>query len=60
MPQSPVSYDPTLGAAHIKLALERQNYVLQQMQALNMHINIALGEQTNDIGPITPDVIQQV
>ncbi len=60
MPQSPVSYDPTLGKDNIKLALERQDYVLQQMLALNMHINIALGDQTNDIGPITPDVIQQV
>jgi membrane peptidoglycan carboxypeptidase len=60
MPQNPVSYDPTLGKEHIKLALARQNYVLQQMLALNMHINTALGDQTIDNGPITPDIIQQV
>ncbi len=60
MPQSPVSYDPLLGSEHIKLALARQDYVLQQMLALNMHINTALGDQTNDVGAITPDIIQQV
>src|SRR6266581_3954879 len=60
MPQNPVSYDPTLGKEHIKLARARQNYVLQQMLALNMHINTALGDQTIDNGPITPDIIQQV
>lgn len=60
MPQSPVSYDPTLGSDHIKLALERQDYVLQQMLALNMHINTALGDQVNDLGAITPAIIQQV
>jgi len=60
MPQSPVSYDPTLGPEHIKLALARQDYVLQQMLTLNMHINTALGDQTIDNGPITPGIIQQV
>ncbi len=60
MPQSPVSYDPTIGKANQKLALIRQDYVLQQMLALNMHINTALGDQTIDNGPITPDIIQQV
>jgi membrane peptidoglycan carboxypeptidase len=60
MPQNPVSYDPTLGRDHKNLALERQDYVLQQMLALNMHINTALGDQTIDAGPITPDIIQQV
>ncbi len=60
MPQNPVSYDPTLGTNHIKLTLARQDYVLQQMLALNMHINTALGDQTIDNGPITPDIIQQV
>src|SRR6266487_1279313 len=60
MPQNPVSYDPTLGKANKKLALARQDYVLQQMLALNMHINTALGDQTIDNGPITPDIIQQV
>jgi membrane peptidoglycan carboxypeptidase len=60
MPQNPVSYDPTLGQEHIKLALARQDYVLQQMLALNMHINTALGDKTIDNGPITPSIIQKV
>ncbi len=60
MPQNPVSYDPTLGKDHITLALARQDYVLQQMLALNMHINTALGDKTIDDGPITPDIIHQV
>src|SRR6266704_5315393 len=60
MPQNPVSYDPTLGKANKKLALARQDYVLQQMLALNMHINTALGDQTIDNGPITPDIIQRI
>src|SRR6266480_1812110 len=60
MPQNPVSYDPTLGKANKGFALARQDYVLQQMLALNMHINTALGDQTIDNGPITPDIIQQV
>src|SRR5260370_24538476 len=60
MPQNPVSYDPTLGPDNVNLALARQDYVLQQMLSLNMHVNSALGDQTNDYGPITPDMIQQV
>jgi membrane peptidoglycan carboxypeptidase len=59
MPQSPVSYDPTLGKDHKAYSLERQNYVLLQMLALNMHINTALGDKTIDNGPITPDIILQ-
>jgi len=60
MPQNPVSYDPTLGPDNVKLALARQDYVLQQMLSLNMHVNTALGDQTTDNGPITPDIVQQV
>jgi membrane peptidoglycan carboxypeptidase len=60
MPQNPVSYDPTLGKANKELALQRQDYVLQQMLALNMHINTALGDQTIYKGTITPAIIQQV
>ena len=44
----------------LKLALQRQDYVLNQMLAHNMHINTALGDKTNDYGPITPEIIQQV
>ncbi len=60
LPQNPVSYDPSLGQSHVTLALQRQDYVLNQMQAHNMHINTALGDKTNDYGPITPEIIQQV
>ncbi len=60
LPQNPVSYDPSLGPDNVKLALARQDYVLQQMLSLNIHVNTALGDQTNDYGPITPDMIQQV
>jgi len=60
MPQSPVSYDPTLGRDHVKLALARQDYVLRQMLSLNMHVNTGLGDQAKDNGAITPDMIQQI
>lgn len=60
MPQNPVSYDPTLGPDNLKLALARQDYVLQQMLSLNMNMNMGLGDQTIDDGPITQAVITQV
>src|SRR5216684_1222640 len=60
LPQNPVSYDPSLDSAHKTLALQRQDYVLNQMLAHNMHINTALGDKTNDYGPITSEIIQQV
>ena len=60
MPQNPVSYDPTLGPDNIKLARERQDYVLNQMLSHGMQINTALGDQVNDYGPITPEIIQKV
>jgi len=60
LPQNPVSYDPSLDSAHKTLALQRQDYVLNQMLAHSMHINTALGDKTNDYGPITPEIIQQV
>jgi membrane peptidoglycan carboxypeptidase len=60
MPQNPVSYDPTGGPEGVKAALARQDYVLQQMLSLNMHLNTGLGDQTIDNGPITPDMIHQV
>ncbi len=60
MPQNPVSYDPTLGPDNIKLALERQDYVLNQMLSHGMQINTAPGDQVNDYGPITPEIIQKV
>src|SRR6266516_2336676 len=60
MPQNPVSYDPTGGPEGVKAALARQDYVLQQMLSLNMHLNTGLGDQTIDNGPLTPDMIHQV
>jgi membrane peptidoglycan carboxypeptidase len=60
LPQNPVTYDPTGGPNSLKAALARQDYVLQQMLSLNMHLNTGLGDQTNDNGQITPDMIQQV
>jgi membrane peptidoglycan carboxypeptidase len=55
MPQSPVTYDPTLGltdtATGQKYYLERQQYVLDQM--LRWNINIP------GLGPITQDMASQ-
>ena len=59
MPQNPPAYDPTLGPDNVKLALIRQDYVLTQMLALKMHINLGLGGQVNDYGPITADLVNQ-
>jgi membrane peptidoglycan carboxypeptidase len=50
MPQNPNSYDPTLGESHKKLALARQDYVLNQM--MRSHISV------EGLGQITPKVIQ--
>jgi membrane peptidoglycan carboxypeptidase len=60
LPQNPVSYDPSLGSEHVKLALARQDYVLNQMLSHNMNVNLGLGDQTKDYGPITQDMINQV
>lgn len=51
MPQNPNSYDPTLGESHKKLALARQDYVLNQM--MRSHISV------EGLGPVTPQIIQQ-
>jgi membrane peptidoglycan carboxypeptidase len=60
MPQNPVIFDPTVDPAHIPLALQRQNYVLQQMLDDNMSINLGLGSQTKDAEVITPAIIREV
>lgn len=49
MPQNPVEYDPTF-KANLPAAYQRQDYVLRQMQSLNM---------TVDGVPITESLIQQ-
>jgi membrane peptidoglycan carboxypeptidase len=50
MPQNPNSYDPTLGESHKKLALARQDYVLNQM--MRSHVSV------EGLGQITPKVVQ--
>ena len=59
MPQDPVSYDPTLGKTNLQLALQRQDIVLNQMLGLGMQINLGLGDQVDDVGPITQEMITQ-
>ena len=62
MPQNPPGYDPTVSSSNIAAALQRQDYVLNQMLSLSMNINIGLGDQKVDsgLGPITPAIIAQV
>jgi membrane peptidoglycan carboxypeptidase len=59
IPQNPPDYDPLANSDHT-LLFERQDYVLKQMMADGMSINLGLGSHTQDAGPITPAVIQQV
>lgn len=51
LPQSPVSYDPTLGKYNRSLALARQDYVLHQM--------MKYGQPVQGIGKLTPAIIAQ-
>jgi len=51
MPQNPPNYDPTISPANRLLALQRQDFVLNQM--------LSLGMQVQGLGPITPTMIQQ-
>jgi membrane peptidoglycan carboxypeptidase len=60
MPQNPVIFDPTVSAANIPYALQRQDYVLQQMLDDKMSINLGLGAQSDKVEAITPAIIQQV
>jgi len=60
MPQNPVTYDPTISPASKKMALGRQQEVLGEMLSLNMHIDLGLGDQHKDMGPITQDVVNKV
>lgn len=60
MPQNPVIYDPTVFPLNIPYALQRQDYVLQQMLADKMQINLGLGDQVHYAEPITPKIIKQV
>ncbi len=59
IPQNPPDYDPLANSDHTAL-LQRQDYVLKQMMADGMSINLGLGAQTQDAEAITPAVIQQV
>lgn len=51
LPQSPVSYDPTLGQQTLQNALARQKYVLDQM--------VSLGMKEDGVGLITPAIAAQ-
>lgn len=60
MPQNPVIFDPTVDPANIPYALSRQDYVLQQMLANKMHINLGMGDTKRDMGEVTPTIVQEV
>ncbi len=51
MPQNPSNYDPTISQSNRQLALQRQDFVLNQM--------LIMGIQVQGLGPITPEIIQQ-
>lgn len=59
IPQKPPEFDPLIHDDNSAL-FTRQDYVLQQMMANGMNINLGLGSQTQDASPITPTVIRQV
>ncbi len=59
LPQNPVSYDPTLGKTNLQMALQRQDYVLQQMLGLGMQINLGLGDHVDNVTPITQQMVTQ-
>ncbi len=64
IPQNPTNFDPSVSSDNfINLLKNRLPYVLQQMQADNMAINLGLGDPAThkiDKGPITSDIIAQV
>lgn len=60
IPQSPVDFDPTIAPGNLSALLKRQDYVLNQMLTLNMHINIGLGDHEQNKGAITAAIVQQV
>jgi membrane peptidoglycan carboxypeptidase len=51
MPQNPSNYDPTISQQNRLLALQRQDFVLNQM--------LSMGISVQGLGPITPDIIKQ-
>ena len=64
IPQNPTHNDPTVNdQTYQHMLAVRLPYVLRQMQADNMSINLGLGDPVThkiDKGPITADVIAQV
>lgn len=61
IPQNPTRFDPSVSADDYQNVLQfRLPYVLNQMLADNMHINLGLGSQDNDQGEITQDMITKV
>ncbi len=60
IPQNPVIFDPITNPDNFSLLLQRQDYVLAQMQSSGMQINLGLGSQVQNAGPITLSVVRQV
>ncbi len=60
LPQNPVNFDPTIAPGNLSALLVRQDYVLNQMLKLNMHINLGMGDHEQDKGAITADTVQRV
>lgn len=58
IPQNPTNFDLTTNLQN--LLTNRLPYVLDQMVADKMSINLGLGSQTNNQGPITKDIEAQV
>jgi membrane peptidoglycan carboxypeptidase len=59
IPQNPVIYDPLTDPNDYSQLLQRQDYVLNQMMADGMSINLGLGSRVQNYEPITPQIIQQ-
>lgn len=61
IPQNPTHFDPSTNADNFQNLLQnRLPYVLDQMIANGMSINLGLGAQTNVRQPITQDIKNQV
>jgi membrane peptidoglycan carboxypeptidase len=61
IPQNPTSFDPSTSAYNLhNLLTNRLPYVLDQMVADGMQIDLGLGDKNNFQGPITKDIEAQV
>lgn len=61
IPQDPTTFDPSVSVRNTQNVLtNRLPYVLEQMRADHMQINLGLGSHTNKMGRITDAMIRQV